>query len=43
MPVLAEASSIRHEGGSLQLKRGTDGKVIRPGERVLVGAGGAVS
>ena len=43
MPVLAEASKIRLEGGSLQLKRGTDGKIIRPGERVLVGAGGAVS
>ena len=41
--VLAEASKIRLEGGSLQLKRGTDGKIIRPGERVLVGAGGAVS
>ena len=43
MPVLAEASRIRLEGGSLQLKRGTDGKVIRPGERLLVGAGGAVA
>ena len=43
IPVLAEAPKIRLEGGSLQLKRGTDGKIIRPGERVLVGAGGAVS
>ena len=43
IPVLAEASKTRLEGGSLQLKRGTDGKIIRPGERVLVGAGGAVS
>ena len=43
MPVLAEAFRIRLEGGSLQLKRGADGKVIRPGERVLVGAGGAAA
>ena len=43
MPVLAEASKIRLEGGRLKLKRGTDGKIIRPGERVLVGAGGAVA
>ena len=43
IPVLAEASKIRLGGGSLQLKRGTDGKIIHPGERVLVGAGGAVS
>ena len=43
IPVLCEASKIRLEGGSLQLKRGTDGKIIRPGERVLGGAGGAVS
>ena len=43
IPVLAEASKISLEGGSLQLKRGTDGKIIRPGELVLVGAGGAVS
>ena len=43
IPVLSEASKIRLEGGSLQLKRGTDGKIIRPGERVLVEAGGAVS
>ena len=43
MPVLAEASKIRLEGGSLQLKRRTDGKIIRSGERVLVGARGAVS
>ena len=43
IPVLAEASKIRLEGGGLQLKRGTDGKIIRHGERVLVGAGGAVS
>ena len=43
IPVLAEASKIKLEGASLQLKRGTDGKIIRPSERVLVGTGGAVS
>ena len=43
IPVLAEASKIRLEGGSLKLKRGTDGKIIRPGERMLVVAGGAVA
>ena len=31
MQVLAEASKIRLEGGSLQLKWGTDGKIILPG------------
>ena len=39
MPVLAEASKTRFEGGNLQLRRGTDKKIIRPGERVLGGAG----
>ena len=43
MTFVAKASKIRLEGESLQLKRGTEGKIIRPGERVLVGAGGAVS
>ena len=31
IPVLAEASKIRLEGGSLQPKWGTDGKIILPG------------
>ena len=31
MPVLAEASKIRLEGERLQLKWGTDGKIILPG------------
>ncbi len=34
---------IKIKGGSLQLKRVTDGKIIRLGERVLVGAGGAAA
>ena len=42
LPVLAETSSIRLEGGRLKLKRAADGNIIRPGERVLAGAGGAV-
>lgn len=42
MPVLAEASKVKLEDGSLQLNRGADGKFIRPGERVLVGAGTVV-
>ena len=42
LPVLAEAPKLRLEGGRLQLKRTADGKIIRPGERVLTGAGGAV-
>ena len=40
LPVLAETSSIRLEGGRLKLKRAADGNIIRPGERVLAGAGG---
>ena len=42
LPVFAEAPKLRLEGGRLQLKRSADGKIIRPGERVLTGAGGAV-
>jgi len=42
LPVLAETPKLRLEGGRLQLKRSADGKIIRPGERVLTGAGGAV-
>ena len=42
LPVFAEAPKLRLEGGLLQLKRSADGKIIRPGERVLTGAGGAV-
>jgi len=42
LPVLAEAPKLRLEGGRLHLKRSADGKIIRPGERVLTGAGGAV-
>lgn len=41
-PVLAESSDIRLDGGQLKLKRGADGKLIRPGERIVVGDGGAV-
>ena len=41
-PVVAQASQITLEGGLLKLKRSTDGKVIYPGERVVVGTGGAV-
>lgn len=41
-PVLAETSNIRLVGGRLSLKRGTDGKIIRPGDKVVAGAGGAV-
>lgn len=41
-PVLAETSNIRLAGGRLSLKRGTDGKIIRPGDKVVAGAGGAV-
>lgn len=42
LPVLAETQQLRLEGGRLQLKRSADGKIIRPGERVVAGAGGAV-
>lgn len=42
LPALAETPKLRLEGGRLQLKRSADGKIIRPGERVLTGAGGAV-
>ena len=42
-PVVAQASQITLEGGLLKLKRSTDGKVIYPGERVVVGTGGAVN
>jgi len=42
LPVLAEAPKLRLEGGRLQLKRTADGKIIRPGEHVVTGAGGAV-
>ena len=42
LPVVAQASQITLEGGLLKLKRSTDGKVIYPGERVVVGTGGAV-
>ena len=42
LPALAETPKLSLEGGRLQLKRSADGKIIRPGERVLTGAGGAV-
>lgn len=41
-PVLAETSNITLAGGRLSVKRGTDGKIIRPGDKVVAGAGGAV-
>ena len=42
LPVLAETSNITLAGGRLSLKRGADGKIIRPGDKVVAGAGGAV-
>lgn len=42
VPARSEMQHIRLEGGRLQLKRSADGDVIRPGERVVAGAGGAV-
>ena len=42
VPVLADSSDIRLDGGRLTLKKGVDGKLVRPGERVLAGDGGAV-
>jgi len=40
--LLADNSTIRLDGGRLTLKTGADGKLVRPGERVLAGKGGAV-
>ena len=41
-PVLADTSGIQLDGGRLTLKTGADGKLIRPGERMIAGEGGAV-
>ena len=42
LPGFAETQKLRLEGGRLALKRSADGKIIRPGERIVTGAGGAV-